>query len=76
MFSRSVLVLPDDNGQQIIDAIQAAQKSLRIKMFIFSDPDLIEATIAAKGRGVNVRVMLNPETGKAGRGGRRPEDHG
>jgi phosphatidylserine/phosphatidylglycerophosphate/cardiolipin synthase-like enzyme len=60
MSSRSVLVLPDDTGQQIIDAIQAAQKSLRIKMFIFSDPSLIEATIAAKGRGVKVRVMLNP----------------
>ena len=60
MATRTVLVLPDDTGQRIIDAIQAAQKSLRIKMFIFSDPDLIDATIAAKDRGVHVRVMLNP----------------
>ncbi|MEZ4821527.1 MAG: phospholipase D-like domain-containing protein [Ignavibacteria bacterium] len=29
-------------------------------MFIFSDPDLIKAVIAAKQRGVNVKVMLNP----------------
>ena len=60
MSNRSVLVLPDDTGELIIKAINEAQKSLRIKMFIFSDPDLIQATIAAKGRGVNVRVMLNP----------------
>jgi len=60
MSTRSLLVLPDDTGQPIIDAINAAQKSLRIKMFIFTDPDLIAATIAAKGRGVDVRVMINP----------------
>jgi len=60
MATRSVLVLPDDTGQPILDAINAAKKSLRIKMFVFSAPELIEATIAAKGRGVNVRVMLNP----------------
>ncbi len=60
MATRSVLVLPDDTGQPIIDAIDAAKKSLRIKMFVFSSPELIDATIAAKGRGVSVRVMLNP----------------
>ena len=29
-------------------------------MFVFSDPDLIEAVIAAQNRGVKVQVMLNP----------------
>jgi phosphatidylserine/phosphatidylglycerophosphate/cardiolipin synthase-like enzyme len=29
-------------------------------MFVFSDPDLIQAVIAAKGRGVKIQVMLNP----------------
>src|ERR1700675_639461 len=29
-------------------------------MFVFSDPDLINAVIAAKKRGINVQVMLNP----------------
>jgi cardiolipin synthase A/B len=60
MANRSLLVLPDDTGQTIIDVINAAQKSLRIKMFIFTDPGLIAATLAAKERGVNVRVMINP----------------
>ena len=57
---RSLIVLPDDSSQPILDAIAAAKKSLRIKMFVFSDPSLIAAVIAAQQRGVKVRVMLNP----------------
>jgi len=60
MPKRSVIVLPDDTGKPIVDTINAAKKSLRIKMFVFSDPDLIAAVIAAQKRGVKVRVMLNP----------------
>ena len=58
--SRSLIVLPDDTGQPILDAVAAAKKSLRIKMFIFSDPALLAAVIAAHQRGVKVQVMLNP----------------
>jgi cardiolipin synthase len=57
---RSLIVLPDDTGQPLVDAIAAARQSLRIKMFLFSDPGLIAAVIAAQQRGVKVRVMLNP----------------
>jgi cardiolipin synthase len=60
MSHRSIIVLPDDTGKPIIDAINAAKKSVRIKMFIFSDPDLIKAVIAAKNRGLKIQVMLNP----------------
>jgi phosphatidylserine/phosphatidylglycerophosphate/cardiolipin synthase-like enzyme len=59
--SRSLIVLPDDSAKAILDGINAATKSLRIKMFIFSDPDLLDAVIAAHKRGVGVRIMLNPE---------------
>jgi phosphatidylserine/phosphatidylglycerophosphate/cardiolipin synthase-like enzyme len=58
--SRSLIVLPDDSAKPILDAIHAATQSLRIKMFVFSDPALIAAVIAAHQRGVKVRVMLNP----------------
>ena len=58
--SRSIIVLPDDSGKPIVDAIDAATKSLRIKMFLFSDPSLIQAVINAHRRKVEVRVMLNP----------------
>ena len=58
--SRTLIVLPDDSVQPILDAIDGATKSLRIKMFIFTDPSLLDAVIAAHRRGVNVRIMLNP----------------
>ncbi len=58
--SRYLVVLPDDSAKPIVDAIDHAQKSLRIKMFVFSDPQLLEAVIKAHHRGVRVRIMLNP----------------
>ena len=57
---RSLIVLPDDSSKPILDAIAAAKKSLRIKMFLFSDPDLLAAVGAARARGLKVQVMLNP----------------
>lgn len=44
---RSLIVLPDDSARPILDAIGSARKSLRIKMFLFSDPALLNAVIAA-----------------------------
>ncbi len=58
--SRPLIVLPDDTAKPILDAINNASKSLRIKMFVFSDPGLLQAVIAAHQRGVKVRIMLNP----------------
>jgi phosphatidylserine/phosphatidylglycerophosphate/cardiolipin synthase-like enzyme len=60
MPSRSLLVFPDDSATPILDAINHASKSLRVKMFTLSDPSLIQAVIAAHARGVKVRIMLNP----------------
>jgi len=52
--------MPDDSSKPILDAINGATKSLRVKMFLFSDPSILKAVIDAQRRGVNVRVMLNP----------------
>ena len=68
--ARTLIVLPDDSSKPIFDAITGASKSIRVKMFVFSDPALLRATIAAKQRGVKVRVMLNPER----RGGERDNE--
>ncbi len=59
MSDRSLIVLPDESAQPLLDAINAAKKSLRVKMFVFSDPQLLKAVIAAHDRGVKVWVMLN-----------------
>jgi len=68
--ARSLIVLPDDSAQPIVSAIESASRTLRIKMFVFSDPVLLDAVIAAKRRGVKVSVMLNP----ARRDGERDND--
>jgi cardiolipin synthase A/B len=59
--SRSIIVLPDDSAKPLLEAIANAAKSIRIKMFLFSDPSLLQAVITAQHRGVDVRIMLNPE---------------
>ena len=41
--SHSLIILPDDSAQPILDAINGATKSLRVKMFVFSDPDVLKA---------------------------------
>lgn len=60
MATRTLVVLPDDTAKTFLDAIAAARTSIRVKMFVFSDPSLLAAVIAANARGVKVQVMLNP----------------
>ncbi|RTL58768.1 MAG: phospholipase [Sphingobacteriales bacterium] len=60
MSHRSLLIFPEDSADAIVNAIHNAKKSLRVKMFLFTDPALINALIDAKQRGVEVRIMLNP----------------
>ena len=58
--SHRLIVLPDDTANAIIDPINAARHTLNIRMFLFTDPTLLNVVIAAQQRGVDVRVMLNP----------------
>jgi len=58
--SHQLIVLPDDTAKPILDAINGARTALNIRMFLFTDDTLLAAVIAAKQRGVKVRVMLNP----------------
>ncbi len=59
MSVRTLIVLPDESSKPFLDAINAAKKSLQVKMFVFSDPVLLNTVVAAHKRGVKVRVMLN-----------------
>jgi cardiolipin synthase A/B len=58
--SRYLVVLPDDSIRPLLDAIDHATTSLRIKMFVFSDSRILGSVIKAHRRGVRVRIMLNP----------------
>jgi phosphatidylserine/phosphatidylglycerophosphate/cardiolipin synthase-like enzyme len=58
--SRSLIVLPDDSAAPVLEAIDGATKSIRVKMFSASDSRMLAALIRAHRRAVNIRVMLNP----------------
>ena len=46
--SHQLLVLPDDTAKPLIDAIDGAASALNIRMFLFTDPTLIDTVIKAK----------------------------
>ena len=54
-----LIVEPDDGLGPVLDFIGSAQTSLLIKQFTFTDESLIDAVVARKQAGVDVRVMLN-----------------
>ena len=58
--ARTLIVLPDDTVKPVLDLIEGAARSLRIKMFLLSEPLLLHAVAAAWRRGVHTRVLLNP----------------
>lgn len=58
--TRRLIVMPEDGLESVLLAVEGAQRSLDIKMFLFSESSLIGAVIAAHRRGVRTRVMLNP----------------
>lgn len=60
MSHRSLIVLPDDTINPLLTAIDKAAHSIRVKAFLFSEPQLIDALIRAHRRGVAVKAMLNP----------------
>jgi cardiolipin synthase len=57
---RKLIVLPENGMRPIAEAIEHAKSSLDVKMFLFTEPALIDAVIAAHRRGVRTRIMLNP----------------
>ena len=58
--SRYLIAFPDDSVRPILDAIDGASASVRVKMFVFSDSRILGSVIKAHHRGVQVRIMLNP----------------
>jgi len=58
--ARKLIVIPDDSIAPILEAINSAKKSLRIKMFNLSDSRILKALVEAHKRKVKIRVLLNP----------------
>ncbi len=52
----------DNTTQKIVDALNTADVTLDVALFTFTNNDLGDAVIAAKNRGVNVRVIMENES--------------
>src|SRR5450432_2319348 len=51
---------PSDSGQQpVIDAINGAQSTIRMMMFHLTTTNVVDALVAAAGRGVDVQIILD-----------------
>ena len=60
-----LVMLPDAGSARLVQAIDAAQKSLRLKVYLVTEDTVVDALKRAAQRGVETRVMIepNPEGG-------------
>jgi phosphatidylserine/phosphatidylglycerophosphate/cardiolipin synthase-like enzyme len=56
--SLQLYVEPDDGAAPVVDAIDAAQTSVKMEMYLLSSEQVVKALKLAKNRGVDVRVLL------------------
>jgi cardiolipin synthase A/B len=57
-----LLRMPDDTGAEILGVIAGATSSIDLEIYQVEDPAITGALVAAAGRQVKVRVMLEPKT--------------
>jgi len=65
--SSHLIVQPDDGVAPVIALIRRAQRTLFIKQFTFTQPEIQQAVIERSKAGVDVRVMLNPKRSSGSR---------
>jgi phosphatidylserine/phosphatidylglycerophosphate/cardiolipin synthase-like enzyme len=56
----SLLVLPDDGGEDVVATFAAARGSIDLEAYWLSDARIVGALLAATARGVRVRAVLEP----------------
>lgn len=56
-----LVVLPDAGDAPLMQAIDSAQESIRLKVYLITLDEVVDALKAAAQRGVDVRVMIEPE---------------
>ncbi|MEM7025063.1 MAG: phospholipase D-like domain-containing protein [Pseudomonadota bacterium] len=60
MTQKELVVQPDGGVEAILQVINAATRSLRIKQFSLTEPRVIAGLIERHRQGIQVEVMLNP----------------
>ncbi|MCI0474950.1 MAG: phospholipase D-like domain-containing protein [Anaerolineales bacterium] len=64
------IVQPESGVQPVVALLNSAQKTIRMEMYLLTEREIIDALKAARGRGVDVRVMLEPSPFGGGAGNR------
>jgi phosphatidylserine/phosphatidylglycerophosphate/cardiolipin synthase-like enzyme len=54
----TLITEPEQGSSPIVAALEGAQQSIRVKVYLLTDSDIIAALKEAKGRGVDVKVLL------------------
>ncbi len=57
--THTLIVQPDDGRTLVLNALDAAKKSIDLTIYEISDPQIMSALQAAKARGAAVRVIYN-----------------
>lgn len=57
--AHTLIVQPDDGRTLVLNALNAAKKSIELTIYEISDPQIMSALQAAKARGTAVRVIYN-----------------
>lgn len=56
-----LVTLPDSGADPFLQAIASAQESIRLKVYLITLDEVVDELKAAAQRGVDVRVMIEPE---------------
>lgn len=58
--------LPDDTKalHKVLSQIKSAQKTIKVAMFTFTHPELVEGLVAAHKRGVDVEVVIDSDSSR------------
>lgn len=59
--SVDLIVEPSDSGDAIVNAINSAQSSVHVEVYLLTDNDVINGLIARHQAGLDVKVLLNQD---------------
>jgi phosphatidylserine/phosphatidylglycerophosphate/cardiolipin synthase-like enzyme len=57
---RTLYVLPEAGPKFLYDALAKARRSVKLEVYILTEQGIVDGLIAAKNRGVDVQVMVEP----------------
>jgi phosphatidylserine/phosphatidylglycerophosphate/cardiolipin synthase-like enzyme len=62
LFAPVETVFSPDEGHEIIELFDSAEKSIDIEMYVFTSRDVVESLERAKSRGVKIRIIIERST--------------